>query len=262
MNMTALRTLFAKEIRRFGKVWMQTLFSPLTTTALYFLVFGVALGGRLGTMEFASADGTLASLPYALFVVPGLMMLSMINNSFLNTSSSLFQSKINGTLVDLLTAPLGATEILLSYVGAAVVRGLIVGALVYLVAGAFVGFHMAHPLWVAYFSLTVTTTFAAAGLLAAIWAEKFDQLSIFPNFVVQPLTFLGGVFYVVTDLPPLWETVSRFNPILYTVCGLRFGITGASEISVGLSAALVGAACVVSVGVCWLVLRSGWRIRR
>jgi ABC-2 type transport system permease protein len=262
VNRRALMTLFRKEIQRFAKVWLQTVVSPLVTTSLYFLVFGVALGARVGTMSFTGADGVAHEVAYGAFVVPGLMMLSMISNSFLNTSSSLFQSKINGTLVDLLTAPLGTPEILTAYLSAAVLRGVAVGVLVWIVAGLFTGFALAHPLWAIYFSVSVTTTFAGIGLLAALWAEKFDHLSIFPNFIVQPLTFLGGVFYSVTDLPPLWETISRCNPVLYTVSGLRYGILGVSEIPVLTSAVAVGAAMVLVVALCVNALNRGYGMRR
>ena len=262
VNRRAMRTLFHKEIQRFAKVWLQTVISPLVTTSLYFLVFGVALGARVGTMSFTGSDGAGHAVPYGAFVVPGLMMLSMISNSFLNTSSSLFQSKINGTLVDLLTAPLGTPEILTAYLSAAVFRGIAVGLLVWIVAGLFTGFSLAHPLWAIFFSVAVTTTFAGVGLLAALWAEKFDHLSIFPNFIVQPLTFLGGVFYSVTDLPPLWETISRCNPVLYTVSGLRYGVLGVSEIPVMTSAVAVGAAMLVVLVMCTIALNRGYGMRR
>lgn len=252
MDAIALRTLFLKEVRRFAKVWLQTVFNPLVTTTLYFLVFGMALGSRLREVN---------GVPYVLFVVPGLMMLSMINNAFLNTASSLFQSKINGTLVDLLVAPIGAAEMLLAYVGAAVFRAALVGGLVYLVAGAFAGFHLAHPGWTLFFALTVSAAFAILGILSALWAEKFDHLSVVPNFVLTPLTFLGGVFYSVQMLPPPWDTVSRFNPILYMVNGLRHGLLGASDVNVYASAAAVTGLLVVLTLWSGAVLARGKRLR-
>ena len=159
----ALKTLFIKECRRFGKVWMQTVFSPLVTTSLYFLVFGVALGSRLNEVD---------GVPYIDFVVPGLVMLAIISNSFLNASSSLFQSKINGTIVDILVAPLGAREILAAYLGASLLRGLLVGALVYLVAGLFSGFTVAHIGWVLYFAVGVSLAFGSLGLISALWPRS------------------------------------------------------------------------------------------
>jgi ABC-2 type transport system permease protein len=252
MNLLGLKTLFIKEVKRFSKVWLQTLFSPLVTTALYFLVFGVALGARLETVGGVS---------YVEFVVPGLMMLAMISNAFLNTSSSLFQSKINGTLVDMLAAPIGTPEILLAYLSAAVLRAVAVGAMVWMVAAAFVGTRVAHPLAVVWFTLTVTITFAALGLFAAMWAEKFDQLSILPNFVLQPLTFLGGVFYAVEMLPEPWQTITHANPILYMVNGLRYGLLGVSDVPVASSAIFCGVATVVSVAVVWRAVDRGYKLR-
>lgn len=248
----ALRALFIKECRRFGKVWMQTVFSPLVTTSLYFLVFGVALGSRLREID---------GVPYIDFVVPGLVMLAIISNSFLNASSSLFQSKINGTIVDLLVAPIGAREMLMAYLGASLLRGLIVGSLVYLVASLFGGFEMAHPGWVAFFACGVSLTFGCLGLISALWAEKFDHLSIVPNFVLTPLTFLGGVFYSVTMLPAPWDFVSRLNPILYMVNGLRYGLLGVTDVPVLHAAAFVGALLVVLLGVAGALLGRGWNLR-
>ncbi|MAC28155.1 MAG: ABC transporter [Sandaracinus sp.] len=247
-----MKTLFRKEVRRFSKVWMQTVFSPLVTTSLYFLVFGVALGSRLREID---------GVPYIEFVIPGLVMLGVINNAFLNCSSSLFQSKINGTVVDLLVAPIGPAEMLLAYVGAAVLRAFIVGSLVYLVASFFVGFQMAHPLWTLVFVLAVAATFATAGLITALWAEKFDHLSVVPNFVLTPLTFLGGVFYSVDMLPAPWDLVSRFNPILYMVNGLRHGLLGISDVPPEQSLAFVGGLLVLLLAVAARLLGSGYKLR-
>ncbi len=228
----ALRTLFLKEVRRFTKVWLQTLLTPLLTTSLYFVVFGMALGSRLRQIH---------GVPYMEFVLPGLMMLTMIHNSFLNTASSLFQSRINGTIVDLLVAPLGALEMLLAYVAAAMLRALSVGTLVYLVACLFLGFRLpVHLGWALYFAVTVTATFALVGLVTALWAEKYDHLALVPNFFLVPMTFLGGVFYSVDMLPEPWRTVSRFNPVLYTVDGLRYGVLGVADTDVRVSALAVG----------------------
>jgi len=250
------QTLFRKEIRRFSKVWMQTVFSPLITTSLYFLVFGVALGSQLTTVEI---DGQ--TVRYIEFVVPGLMMLAMISNSFLNTSSSLFQSKINGTITDLLVAPLGVAEWLLAYVSAAMVRGLLVGVLVWAVASAFVGVKI-HAVWaVLVFSMGVTASFALLGIVAAVWAEKFDQLSIIPNFVLTPLTFLGGVFYSVHMLPEPWATISRLDPVLYMVNGLRFGLLGVTDVPVAGCLAAVGITFAVALSAATWVLATGWKLR-
>lgn len=252
INRIGLWTLFRKEVHRFVKVWAQTVMSPLITTSLYFLVFGVALGARLRT---------IAGVPYIEFVIPGLVMLAMITNAFLNTSSSLFQSKVNGTVVDLLVAPLGAREILIAYVGAAVCRALMVGSLVYLVAVGFTGVRMYSLAWTLYFAVTVSMAFAMLGLLAAIWSQRFDHLSLFPNFILTPLTFLGGVFYSIDMLPPPWDTISRLNPILYMVNGLRLGLLGVSDVPVRGSALAVGVLCALLAALCGLVIGRGYKLR-
>ena len=247
-----LRTLFLKEIRRFSKVWLQTVLSPLVTTSLYFLVFGVALGSRLRE---------ISGVPYIQFVVPGLVMMTMIRDAFLNTSSSLFQSKINGTITDVLVAPIGAFEMLVAYVGAAMLRALTVGTLVYAVALTFTSFPLHDLGWTLFFSLFVTATLALLGLLAALWAQKFDHLAIFPNFVLLPLAFLGGVFYSIDMLPEPWHTVSRLNPLLYMVNGLRYGFLGVADVSPGTSAGVVLTSFLVILGATAALLRSGYNLR-
>ena len=252
MNRIALRTLFLKELRRFAKVWMQTVLSPLVTTSLYFLVFGVALGSRLKE---------ISGIPYIQFVVPGLVMMTMVRDSFLNTSSSLFQSKINGTIVDLLVAPIGAAEILISYVAAAMCRSVITGALVLVVALFFTWFPLYHVGWTLFFSLLVPATFALLGIVSALWAEKFDHLAIFPNFVLLPLAFLGGVFYSIDLLPEPWHTISLFNPLLYMVNGLRFGFLGTADVSPSASAAVVLVSFLVLLASAGILLRRGYKLR-
>ena len=252
MSAIALKTLFLKEVRRFSKVWLQTVLSPLVTTSLYFLVFGVALGSRLRE---------ISGVPYIQFVVPGLVMMTMIRDSFLNTSSSLFQSKINGTITDILVAPIGALEMVLAYVGAAMIRAIIVGALVYLVALSFTWFPLHHVGWTLFFTIFVTATLALLGMIAALWAEKFDHLAIFPNFVLLPLAFLGGVFYSIDLLPEPWNTVSRLNPLLYMVNGLRYGFLGVADVSPVTSAGVVLVSFLVVLGTASALLRSGYNLR-
>lgn len=252
MSTIALRTLFLKEVRRFSKVWLQTVLSPLVTTSLYFLVFGVALGSRLRE---------ISGVPYIQFVVPGLVMMTMIRDSFLNTSSSLFQSKINGTITDILVAPIGALEMVLAYVGAAMIRAIIVGTLVYLVALSFTWFPLHHVGWILFFSIFVTATLALLGMIVALWAQKFDHLAIFPNFVLLPLAFLGGVFYSIDLLPEPWNTVSRLNPLLYMVNGLRYGFLGVADVSPVTSAGVVLVSFFVVLGTASALLRSGYNLR-
>jgi ABC-2 type transport system permease protein len=246
------RTLFWKETRRFLRVPGQTLAQPVVTTALYFLVFGYALGGRVRELD---------GVPYIEFIVPGLVMLGIIQNSFLNSASSMFIMKMQGTIVDLLVAPLSTTEILAAFVLAALLRGLLVGAITWAVAAAFVGVHVAHPGWVLASSLLVGTTFALTGLIVAIWSEKFEQLNLVPTFVITPLTFLGGVFYSAQMLPEPWASVTRANPVLYMVEGLRYGLVGVAHTSPWQGVGITGGVLAVALLVAYWMLSTGYKLR-
>ena len=253
MNAIGLRTLFLKEVQRFLRVPGQTLLSPLISTTLYFLVFGYSLGGSIRLVD---------GVPYLLFIVPGLVFLGIANNAVLNTSSSLFIHKLNGTVVDLLVAPLGPTEMLAGFIGGGMVRGLSVGFLTWLVAVVFTGLHFAHPIWLLVFLGLSAYCFATLGMLAGLWAEKFEQMNVFPTFVMLPLTFLGGVFYSVRALPDPWRTVSLFNPMVYMADGLRYGMIDHADFSpwIGSAGLFVLALVATSVGVAWL--RSGYKLRQ
>lgn len=252
MNSIGLRTLFAKETRRFLKVPGQTLAQPVVTTTLYFLVFGYALGGRV-----REVDG----IPYIRFIVPGLILLTLTQNAFLNTSSSMFIAKLQGTIVDLLVAPLGVVDLMIAFLAAAVLRGLMTGTLVWLIAGVFTGFGVVHPIWVLTYVLLVAMAFASIGLAVAIWSDKFEQLNVIPTFILTPLTFLGGVFYSAHMLPKPWDTVTRFNPILYMVEGLRFGFLGASSTSPWLGLAITGGVATIATALGAWMLHTGYKLR-
>ena len=245
-------TLFAKEVRRFMRVPGQTLLSPVVTTVLYFVVFGWSLGGRLREIE---------GVPYARFIVPGLVALGVVTNAYSNTASSLFVMKLQGTVVDLLVSPLGYGEILWAFVAAAVVRGLVVGGVMWLVAGAFEGFGVAHPAVALGLVLLAAILFAALGLVTAIWASTFEQVNFIPTFFITPLTFLGGVFYSVEMLPPAFRKFTLANPIFYMVDGLRFGMLGISDASPWTGAALLSLLAVAAVGAAYALLRSGYALR-
>jgi ABC-2 type transport system permease protein len=252
VNVIGLQTLLGKEVRRFLRVPGQTVLSPLISTSLYFVVFGYSLGGRV-----RQVDG----MPYLQFIVPGLIFMGIANNAFLNTSSSLFIAKIQGTVVDLLVAPMGATELLCGFIGGGMIRGLLVGLLTWGVATVFTGFHVAHPLATAFFLTMVAYAFSVLGLVAALWAEKFEQVNLFPTFIMLPLTFLGGVFYSVNLLPEPWHTVSLFNPMVYMVEGLRFGLSGATSFPPGLGAGLLLCLGLVSSVVTAQLLRTGYKLK-
>jgi len=253
MNWLGLRTLLSKEVRRFLRVPGQTVLSPLISTSLYFVVFGVSLGGR---MEQATHQ------PYVPFIVPGLIFLGMANNAFLNSSSSLFIMKIQGTVVDILVAPLGPGEILLGFVGGAMVRGLIVGLLTWAVALLFTPLALAHAGATFGFLVGTAYVFSVLGLIAAVWAEKFEQINFFPTFVMLPLTFLGGVFYSVKQLPEPWHTVSLFNPMVYMVEGLRYGMLGTSGFPPLLGGALLAALALLATLVTYALLAKGYKLKQ
>jgi ABC-2 type transport system permease protein len=240
VNATGLQTLFVKEVRRFLRVPGQTVLSPLISTTLYFVVFGVSLGGR---MEQATGQ------PYLPFIVPGLVFLGLANNAFLNTSSSLFIMKIQGTIVDLL-------------VGGGMVRGLAVGLLTWAVALVFAGFQLAHPLVTFGFLLGTAYVFSVLGLVAAVWAEKFEQINFFPTFVMLPLTFLGGVFYSISRLPEPWRTISHFNPMVYMVEGLRYGMLGTSALPPAVGGLILLLLAVASTAVTFTLLARGYKLKQ
>lgn len=252
MNAVGMKTLLAKEIRRFLRVPGQTVLSPLISTCLYFVVFGYSLSGRVHEI-----DGH-AYLP---FIVPGLVFLGIANNSFLNTSSSLFMMKLQGTIVDLLVSPLGPLELLFGFIGGGVVRGLAVGVLTWIVGGLFTGFTLVHPVLTAVILLLGAYVFAVLGLLAALWAEKFEQINFFPTFVMLPLTFLGGVFYSVRSLPAPWSTISLFNPIVYMVEGLRYAMLGSSSFAPELSVGILCGLALISTSVAYAAFRVGYKLK-
>jgi len=245
-------TLFRKEVMRFLRVPGQTLLSPVITTVLYFVVFGWSLGGRLREVH---------GVPYARFIVPGLVALGVVTNAYSNSASSLFVMKLQGTVVDLLVSPLTYGEILWAFVGAAVLRGLLVGAVMWAVAGLFEGFGLAHPLFALALVVLAALLFAALGLVTAIWASTFEQVNFVPTFFITPLTFLGGVFYSVEMLPPGFRRFTLANPIFYMVDGVRYGMLGVSDASPWTGAALLGALAALAMGAAYLLLRSGYQLR-
>jgi ABC-2 type transport system permease protein len=247
-----VRTLLAKEVKRFMRVPGQTVLSPLITTTLYFVVFGFSLGSRLREVE---------GVPYARFIVPGLVTLGVVSNAFLNTASSMFVMKLQGTIVDLLVSPLSYGEILTAFVGAAVLRGMTVGVVVWAVAGLFGGFELAHPLFAFVMLLLVAIAFAALGFVTAVWATSFEQINFFPTFIITPLTFLGGVFYSVSMLPPALRRFTLVNPVFYMVDGIRHAMLGRSDAPLGAGIAVLGVLCIAALGTGYVMLRTGYKLR-
>ena len=250
--MNALRTLFGKEVLRFWKVWLQTVAAPVISSLLYLVIFSHAIAGHLLVY---------GSVPYTSFLIPGLAMMSVLQNAFANSSSSLIQSKITGNLVFVLLSPLQPWQLFLGYVGASVVRGLFVGCGLLLATAWFVPLQWHDPLWSLLFMVLGASMLGSLGMVAGIWAEKFDQMAAFQNFIIVPATFLSGVFYSVTTLPPFWVAVSRLNPFFYLVDGMRYGFFGVSDVSpwTCLGAALLGnLACA---GLAWGWVRRGYKLR-
>ena len=246
-------TLLYKELLRFWKVSFQTVAAPVLTALLYLVVFAYALGDRVRMFEQVS---------YAQFLVPGLVMMSVLQNAFANSSSSLIQSKISGNLVFMMLPPISYLEFFGAYVLASMVRGLVVGAGVLVVTVWFVELRLAAPVWVLVFALLCSAILGALGLIAGIWADKFDQIAAFQNFVILPLTFLSGVFYSIHSLPPLWQAASHLNPFFYMIDGFRYGFFGVSDSAPLASLAVVAVSFVLLSSACLLMLRSGYKLRQ
>jgi ABC-2 type transport system permease protein len=245
-------TLLYKELLRFWKVAFQTVAGPVLSALLYLIIFAQALGEHVRAFE---------GVPYTAFLVPGLVMMSILQNAFANSSSSLIQSKITGNLVFVLVTPISHLEFFGAYVLASVARGLVVGAGVLAVTVWFVELRLAAPLWALAFALLGSALLAVLGLLAGIWAEKFDQIAAFQNFLVLPLTMLSGVFYSIHTLPPLWQKISHLNPFFYMIDGFRYGFFGASDVAPAASFAVVAVSlALLSAATLWL-LKSGYKLR-
>ena len=250
--MTGWQMLLYKEVLRFWRVAFQTVAGPVLTAMLYLLIFGHALEAHVKVYD---------QISYTAFLVPGLAMMSLLQNAFANSSSSLIMSKVMGNLVFLLLTPLSYMNWFVAYVGAAVIRGLVVGLGVFAVSALFTEVSFVAPLWIIAFAVMGAALMGTLGLIAGLWAEKFDQLAAFQNFVVMPMTFLSGVFYSIHSLPSFWQTVSHLNPFFYMIDGFRYGFFGQSDVSPWLSLSVVGGALVLVSAVAVYLLRMGYKIR-
>jgi ABC-2 type transport system permease protein len=250
--MKGWQTLLYKEVLRFWKVSFQTVAAPVLTAVLYLLIFGHVLENHVKVYDRVS---------YTAFLVPGLIMMSVLQNSFANSSSSLIQSKIMGNLVFLLLTPLSHWSWFFAYVGSSVARGLVVGGGVFLVTVWFADLSFAAPGWIFIFALLGSALLGSLGLIAGLWAEKFDQLAAFQNFIIMPMTFLSGVFYSIHSLPAFWQGVSHLNPFFYMIDGFRYGFFGVSDVSPWLSLGIVGIALLLVAAVAVHLLRTGYKIR-
>ena len=252
IRLAGARTLFYKEVLRFWKVGFQTVAAPVLTAMMYLLIFGHVMQGRVEVFP---------GVGYTSFLIPGLVMMSVLQNSFANSSSSLVQSKITGNLVFLLLSPLSHWAWFVAYVGASLVRGLVVGLGVFLVTVWFAPPAFAQPLWIVVFMVLGSGMLGALGLIAGLWADKFDQMAGFQNFIIMPMTFLSGVFYSVHSLPPFWLQVSHLNPFFYMIDGFRRGFFGTSDVSPWISLGVVGGSFVLVSAVALHLLKTGYKLR-
>lgn len=252
VNWIGLWTLYRKEVQRFVKVIMQTVFAPAVTTILFFAIFMLALGGD---------HRVVRGLPFAEFLVPGLIMMAIVQNSFANTSSSLLIAKVQGNIVDLLMPPLSAGEMVLAFVLGGMTRGMLVAVSVALPLLPFVDMHLPHPLIALYFALAASMLLSLMGLLGAVWATKFDHMAAVTNFVIMPLSFLSGTFYSIERLPPVWQAVSHVNPFFYAIDGFRYSFIGHADSSIPLGMGVMLALNAALYTVCYWVFRRGYRLK-
>lgn len=253
MNFYAIRVIYLSEMRRAFETVAQSFASPVLTTVLYFVVFGSAIGTRIESVE---------GVPYGSFIVPGLMMLAILTQSIANASFGIFFPKFTGSIYELLSAPVSFVEILIGYVGAAASKSLMIGLIILATAGFFVPLHIAHPFWMLGFLLLTCVSFSLFGFIIGLWATNFEKLQLIPLLVITPLVFLGGTFYSVDMLPPAWQAVTLFNPVLYLISGFRWSFFEVADVSVGLSLTVMlvfWALCLVVIG--WM-FRTGYRLKQ
>ena len=252
MNVYAIRAIYHFEMARTFRTLMQSIASPVLSTALYFVVFGAAIGSRMGSVDHVN---------YGAFIVPGLIMLSILSESVSNASFGIYLPKWSGTIFELLSAPVSYVEVLLGYVGAAATKSLMLGVLILLTARLFVPYGIVHPVWMAGFLLLTAVSFSLFGFIIGLWAESFEQLQIVPLMILTPLTFLGGAFYSITMLPPVWQKITLFNPVVYLISGFRWSFFGVADVNVIASlSATLGFLAVCIVIVSW-IFRTGYKLK-
>ena len=252
MNWVAIASIYRFEMARFRRTLLQSMVSPVLSTSLYFVVFGAAIGSRIQEVEGVS---------YGAFIVPGLIMLTVMTQATSNASFGIYFPKFIGTVYELLSAPLSFLEIVIGYVGAAATKALIIGGMILLTSTFFVDLSVEHPLAMLAFLVLTCLSFALMGFIIGIWAGNFEQLQLVPLLIVTPLVFLGGSFYSISMLPPFWQTVTLFNPVVYLISGFRWAFFGISDVPIGLSLLAIGAFCAICLGIIWLIFRTGWRLR-
>lgn len=252
MNLPAIIAIYKFEMARWGRTFMQSLISPVIATSLYFVVFGAAIGSRIAEIE---------GVPYGAFIVPGLIMLTLLTQSVANASFGIYFPRFTGTIYEQLSAPVSPVEIVTGYVGAAATKSIILGLIILATAAFFVPLRIDHPVWMVGFLVLTAFTFSLLGFVIGIWADGFEQLQLVPLIIITPLTFLGGTFYSLNVLPPVWQTVSLFNPVVYLVSGFRWSFYGTSDVSVEISLVMIGLFLAICLGAVWWIFKTGYRLK-
>ena len=252
INLQAVRAIYTFEMARFRRTLQQSLIAPVISTALYFVVFGAAIGGRVQEV---------GGVGYGAFIVPGLIMLTVLTQSIANASFGIYFPKFTGTIYELHSAPVSYLEIVVSYVGAAATKSIIIALIILATAACIVPLHIEHPFWMAGFLVLITVTFSLLGFIIGIWADNFEKLQLVPLLIVTPLTFLGGSFYSIDMLPPFWQTVSLFNPVVYLISGFRWSFNGLSDVNVGVSVAATLGFLALCLGIVVWIFRTGYRLK-
>jgi ABC-2 type transport system permease protein len=252
MNIYAIKAIYLFELARTWRTLMQSIASPVLSTSLYFVVFGSAIGARM-----VEIDG----ISYGAFIVPGLIMLTVLTESTSNASFGIYMPKFSGTIYEILSAPISAFEIVIGYVGAAATKSIILGLIILATARLFVDFSIDHPFWMLAFLVLTSITFSMLGFIIGVWADGFEKLQIVPLMIVTPLAFLGGSFYSITMLPPLWQTITLFNPVVYLISGFRWSFYGVSDVNVGLSLAMIALFMLICLAVIWWIFKSGYKVK-
>jgi ABC-2 type transport system permease protein len=252
MNFYAIRAIYLFEMHRTWRTLLQSIVSPVISTSLYFVVFGAAIGSHMQS---------LSGVNYGAFIVPGLIMLSLLTQSITNASFGIYFPKFIGTIYELLSAPVSAFEIVIGYVGAAASKSIILGVIILATAHLFVSFDVVHPIWMTVFLVLTSITFSLFGFIIGIWADGFEKLNLVPLLIITPLTFLGGTFYSIAVLPPFWQKVTLFNPVVYLVSGFRWSFFGVSDISVELSLGITCMFLVLCVAIIWWIFKTGYRLK-
>ncbi|HEY0253493.1 MAG TPA: ABC transporter permease [Kofleriaceae bacterium] len=259
MNIYAVKSIYRFEMARAFRTWMQSILSPVLSTSLYFVVFGSAIGSRMNNGQMPE----LAKLgvDYGAFIIPGLVMLSLLGESISNASFGIFLPKWSGTIYELLSAPVAYFEVVLGYVGAAASKSLMLGVLILVTARVFVPYHVVHPVWMVTFLILTSVTFSTFGFIIGLWADSFQKLQTIPIMIVTPLTFLGGAFYSINMLPPFWQKLTLFNPVVYLISGMRWAFYGKGDVDVTISLAAIVIFLVLCLTLIWWLFKTGWKLK-